>query len=54
MRRAVERYLEDPLAEEILRGKLHDGVINVSAEADHLTFKQAAAIEPAATEEKLS
>ena len=25
MRRAVERFLEDPLAEEILRGNLHEG-----------------------------
>jgi hypothetical protein len=25
MRRAVERYLEDPLAEEFLRGNLHEG-----------------------------
>ena len=25
MRRAVERFLEDPLAEEILKGKLHEG-----------------------------
>ena len=54
MRRAVERFLEDPLAEEILRGKLHDGVINVTQEGDKLTFTQTAAIEPAATEEKLS
>jgi ATP-dependent Clp protease ATP-binding subunit ClpC len=25
MRRAVERFLEDPLAEEILKGNLHEG-----------------------------
>ena len=25
MRRAVERFLEDPLAEEILKGSLHEG-----------------------------
>lgn len=44
MRRAVERYLEDPLAEEILRGHLHEGEpISVSAEADKLTFTQKAA-----------
>jgi hypothetical protein len=49
MRRSVERYLEDPLAEEILRGKVHDGVVNVSAEGDKLTFIQKAA---AATEEE--
>ena len=41
MRRAVERFLEDPLAEEILKGNLHDGEpISVSADDDHLTFNQ--------------
>jgi ATP-dependent Clp protease ATP-binding subunit ClpC len=48
MRRAVERSLEDPLAEEILRGALHDGEpITVSAENDHLVFNQKAAAEGA-------
>jgi ATP-dependent Clp protease ATP-binding subunit ClpC len=43
MRRSVERYLEDPLAEEILRGHLHEGdPIVVSADADKLTFTQKA------------
>jgi ATP-dependent Clp protease ATP-binding subunit ClpA len=51
MRRAVERYLEDPLAEEILRGKLHDGVVHVTVEGDKLTFSQKAA---AAAEETAS
>src|SRR6516225_9170329 len=41
MRRAVERSLEDPLAEEILKGAFHDGEpIQVSVEADHLVFSQ--------------
>ena len=41
MRRAVERYLEDPLAEEILRGSLHEGEpIQVSADNEILTFTQ--------------
>jgi ATP-dependent Clp protease ATP-binding subunit ClpC len=44
MRRAVERFLEDPLAEEILRGNLHEGEpIQVSVENDHLVFTQKAA-----------
>ncbi len=44
MRRAVERYLEDPLAEEILRGNLIDGEpVSVSADDGKLTFKQKAA-----------
>src|SRR5215468_4970668 len=48
MRRAVERSLEDPLAEELLKGNLHDGEpISVSADADHLTFNQKASAEGA-------
>ncbi len=44
MRRAVERYLEDPLAEEILRGHLHgNDPVRVSVEGDKLTFNQPAA-----------
>jgi ATP-dependent Clp protease ATP-binding subunit ClpC len=42
MRRAVERYLEDPMAEEILRGNIKAGdTANVSAENSKLTFKAA-------------
>jgi ATP-dependent Clp protease ATP-binding subunit ClpC len=41
MRRAVERYLEDPLAEEILRGSLHPNEpIAVSMGDGKLTFTQ--------------
>ena len=48
MRRSVERFLEDPLAEEILRGTLHEGdPINVTAEQDRLVFNQKAAAEGA-------
>ncbi len=40
MRRAVERYLEDPLAEEILRGTLKAGDMSyVSAEEGKLVFR---------------
>jgi ATP-dependent Clp protease ATP-binding subunit ClpC len=43
MRRAVERFLEDPLAEEILRGHLHEGEpIKVSSDKEKLTFSQSA------------
>ena len=39
MRRAVERYLEDPMAEEILRGSIKAGdTAHVSAEKGKLTF----------------
>src|SRR5437016_3933391 len=48
MRRAVERSLEDPLAEEILKGVFHDGEpILVSVENDKLVFRQQAAAEGA-------
>jgi ATP-dependent Clp protease ATP-binding subunit ClpC len=44
MRRAVERFLEDPLAEEILKGNLHAGEpIVVTTEKDKLVFNQTAA-----------
>lgn len=42
MRRSVERYLEDPLAEEILKGNLHEGEpVQVTVENDKLLFTQA-------------
>jgi ATP-dependent Clp protease ATP-binding subunit ClpC len=48
MRRSVERYLEDPLAEEILRGNLHEGEpITVTSDNDKLVFTQKAATEGA-------
>jgi ATP-dependent Clp protease ATP-binding subunit ClpC len=48
MRRAVERCLEDPLAEEILKGSFHPGEpIIVSADNDRLVFSQKAAAEGA-------
>ncbi|MDI6775351.1 MAG: ATP-dependent Clp protease ATP-binding subunit [Verrucomicrobiota bacterium] len=41
LRRAIERHLEDPLAEEILGGKLDDGnAIEVVQDGDSLRFKQ--------------
>jgi ATP-dependent Clp protease ATP-binding subunit ClpC len=48
MRRAVERYLEDPLAEERLRGNIVDGEqVRVTAEGDKLVFNQKTAAEGA-------
>ncbi len=39
MRRAVERYLEDPMAEEILRGHIKPGdLVTVKRDGDKLTF----------------
>jgi ATP-dependent Clp protease ATP-binding subunit ClpC len=48
MRRSVERFLEDPLAEEILKGSFHEGdPVVVSADNDRLVFSQNAAAEGA-------
>ncbi len=50
MRRAVERYLEDPMAEEILRGSIKSGdAANVTAEKGKLVFNvpESAKEEPA-------
>jgi len=44
MRRAVERYLEDPLAEEILRGNVKAGAsVHVTARDGKLVFESDAA-----------
>src|SRR5512141_1081738 len=46
MRRAVERMLEDPLAEEILKGSFHEGEpVLVTAGEDRLVFTQQAPAE---------
>jgi ATP-dependent Clp protease ATP-binding subunit ClpC len=43
LRRAIERFLEDPLAEELLRGRFTpDEIIDVTVEEDHLHFDQLA------------
>ena len=43
LRRAIERYLEDVLAEELLRGHIHpEESIEVTAEGDELKFRQLA------------
>jgi len=51
MRRAVERFLEDPLAEEILKGNLHPNEpITVSVGDGKLVFNQKTPAAPAAPE----
>lgn len=43
LRRAIEKYLEDPLAEEILRGNIHESeIVEVTAADDRLQFGQLA------------
>jgi len=40
MRRAVEKYLEDPLAEELLRGNIKQGdTLEAHAAGQQLAFK---------------
>jgi ATP-dependent Clp protease ATP-binding subunit ClpC len=42
MRRAVERYLEDPLAEELLKGAIKAGdIVEVTVEGEKLVFRAA-------------
>ncbi|MFM8807954.1 MAG: NDP-hexose 4-ketoreductase, partial [Chthoniobacterales bacterium] len=49
MRRAVERYLEDPVAEEILRGSYQPGQeLHVVKEGEKLAFKAKGGAEPPA------
>jgi ATP-dependent Clp protease ATP-binding subunit ClpC len=41
LRRAIERFLEDPLAEALLRGDVKEGEpVKVLRDGDHLVFKQ--------------
>ncbi|MHB8522542.1 MAG: ATP-dependent Clp protease ATP-binding subunit [Limisphaerales bacterium] len=48
MRRAVERYVEDPLAEELLRGNLHDNEpVQVTVHDGKLAFSQKSAVDGA-------
>jgi ATP-dependent Clp protease ATP-binding subunit ClpC len=48
MRRAVERFLEDPLAEEILRGHIKEGdTVPVTADKTKLVFKVSEPAQPA-------
>jgi ATP-dependent Clp protease ATP-binding subunit ClpC len=43
MRRSVERYLEDPLAEELLKGTVREGdPVLVTVEDGKLIFRQQA------------
>lgn len=51
LRRAIERYLEDPLAEELLRGHIHEhDPILVKADKDKLYFEQKSSTPPPTVE----
>jgi ATP-dependent Clp protease ATP-binding subunit ClpC len=41
LRRAIQRYVEDPLSEELIRGQLHGGDIEVYLEAGQLAYRPA-------------
>src|SRR6266403_1903476 len=41
LRRAIQRYVEDPLSEELIRGHLHGGDIEVYLEAGALAYRPA-------------
>ena len=41
LRRAIQRYVEDPLSEELIRGRLADGEIEVYLDAGELTYQDA-------------
>ena len=41
LRRAIQRYVEDPLSEELIRGNLHDGDVEVYLEAGQLAYRPA-------------
>jgi ATP-dependent Clp protease ATP-binding subunit ClpC len=39
LRRAIQRHVEDPLAEELIRGRLHDGEVEVYLENGTLAYR---------------
>jgi ATP-dependent Clp protease ATP-binding subunit ClpB len=44
LKRAIQKYVQDPLAELLLEGKIHDGeTVKISAGKDGLMFNGAAA-----------
>ena len=45
MRRAIQRYVEDPLSEELIRGHLTGGEIEVYLDAGALAYRPAGELE---------
>ena len=39
LRRAIQRYVEDPLSEELIRGNLRDGEVEVYLDAGQLSYR---------------
>jgi ATP-dependent Clp protease ATP-binding subunit ClpC len=54
LRRALQRYVEDPLSEQILYKKFHAGeivVVDIDTEADEIVFSSVEGFEPPPVEE---
>jgi ATP-dependent Clp protease ATP-binding subunit ClpC len=47
LRRAIQRYIEDPLSEELIRGKLHHGDVEVYLDGGTLGYRPVANETPA-------
>jgi ATP-dependent Clp protease ATP-binding subunit ClpC len=45
LRRAIQRYVEDPLSEELIRGHLRGGDVDVYLEAGQLSYRQPGTVE---------
>jgi len=45
LRRAIQRYLEDPLSEELIRGHLRGGEVEVYLDGENLRYRHAGAAE---------
>jgi ATP-dependent Clp protease ATP-binding subunit ClpC len=45
LRRAIQRYVEDPLSEELIRGRLHAGEIEVYLESGQLAYRPSGELE---------
>ncbi|MCX6552204.1 MAG: ATP-dependent Clp protease ATP-binding subunit [Acidobacteria bacterium] len=46
LRRAIQRYVEDPLSEELIRGQLRGGDVEVYLDGDTLRYRPAGTAEP--------
>ena len=45
LRRAIQRYVEDPLSEELIRGHLRGGEVEVYLDAGQLSYRPAGQVE---------
>ena len=41
LRRAIQRYIEDPLSEELIRGQLQDGTVEIYLDNGTLAWRAA-------------